>query len=273
MIDLKKLIKKQALFFIAGPCVIENEEVCNIVAKELIKISEKLSVQLIFKSSYEKANRMSHRSYRGPGLEKGLSILKKIKARFGLPVLTDVHEIGEVDRAAETADILQIPAFLCRQTDLIEKAARTGRWVNIKKGQFMAPEDMKHAAEKVSHMNNNKVFITERGSSFGYHNLVVDFRSFSIMKDLGLAVVFDATHSVQLPGAGSGCSSGERQFITPLSRCACAAGADGFFFEVHPQPDKALCDGSNSLNIKVLHNTIKELLEIKKTLLKIEKRA
>lgn len=270
MKDLKTALSEKQLFFIAGPCVIEDENICLTIAEALKKIADDLSVPIFFKSSYKKANRTSPFSYRGPGLEKGLAILREVKSRTGLPVLTDVHETYEVEKVAQVADIIQIPAFLCRQTELIECAAKTGRWVNIKKGQFMAPEDMKHAAEKVTQCRNDKVLITERGTTFGYHNLVVDFRSIPILKSLGLPVIFDGTHSVQLPGGAAGASSGQRQFVIPLSRSACAAGVDGFFFEVHPDPDKALSDAANSLDLQTLQTLIRGLLAIKKAILDLD---
>ncbi|MBN1522620.1 MAG: 3-deoxy-8-phosphooctulonate synthase [Candidatus Aureabacteria bacterium] len=272
MKTLERCLKESELFFIAGPCVIESEKTCFTVAGQLKDLTEELNVTIIFKSSYAKANRTSGLSFRGPGLIKGLSVLRKVKERFLLPVLTDVHEKSEVGPVAEVADIIQIPAFLCRQTELIEASAKTGRWVNIKKGQFMAPEDMIFAAEKAFRMKNKKVLITERGTSFGYHNLVVDFRGFSVMKKFNLPVIFDATHSVQLPGAEQGKSSGQREFINILSRCACAGGADGFFFEVHPRPVLALSDSANSLPLKDLKRNIQDLLKIKKTLKSIERR-
>jgi len=270
MKNLKQSLKKHELFFIAGPCVIESESILLKTAESIKKLSLELDTVFYFKSSYKKANRSSYKSYRGPGLEKGLMLLEKVKTRFSLPILTDVHEVSEVEPVAKVADIIQIPAFLCRQTELIEEAARTGKWVNIKKGQFMAPEDMKYAAEKVFSQKNKKVLITERGTSFGYHNLVVDFRSIPILKKLRLPVIFDATHSVQLPGASGSHSSGKREFISPLARAACVTGCDGFFFEVHPRPDKAYSDAANSLTLKNLKSVVKDLLTLKQALNKIE---
>jgi len=270
MKDLKQIIKENKLFFIAGPCVIESEKVLLKTAEYIKKISKQLGAAFYFKSSYKKANRSIYKSYRGPGLKKGLALLQKVKSRFSLPILTDVHEVSEVQAVAEVADIIQIPAFLCRQTALIEEAARTGKWVNIKKGQFMAPEDMKHAAEKVFRQKNKKVLITERGTTFGYHNLVVDFRSIPIIKDLRLPVIFDATHSVQLPSGSGSHSTGRKEFVSPLARAACAAGCDGFFFEAHPTPQKAYSDAANSLSLKELKSLVKDLMTIKRTLNKIE---
>ncbi len=234
------------LVLIAGPCVIEDESTTVAIARELVEITGRLNQPLIFKASYDKANRTSAGSYRGPGLAAGLDLLDFIRNRFQVPVLSDVHRVEEVAPAAEVLDVLQIPAFLCRQTDLLEAAGRSGRAVNIKKGQFLAPEDMRYAVEKVSGTGNRDVLLTERGTTFGYHNLVVDFRSLPIMAGLGFPVIFDATHSVQLPGGGSGFSAGEREFVPVLARAAVAAGVQGIFMEVHLDPDRALCDGPNS---------------------------
>jgi 2-dehydro-3-deoxyphosphooctonate aldolase (KDO 8-P synthase) len=242
----KSSIKKQNLFFIAGPCVIETEDLCLKIADRLASIAEKHSVDIVFKASYDKANRLSKASFRGVGRQKGLKILAKVKKASGLPILTDIHEPSQAHEAAEVADVLQIPALLSRQTDLIAAAGKTGRWVNIKKGQFMAPEDMGFAIHKAG----KKVWLTERGTLFGYKRLVVDFAGIPIMKKFNVPVIFDATHSVQAPGAGHGVSSGNRALAIPLARAALAVGVDGLFFEVHPNPDKALCDGPNSLQIK-----------------------
>ncbi len=270
MIDLNKILEKKEIFFISGPCVIENEDITLQTAEAIKKISDELSVHIIFKSSYKKANRSSCNSFRGPGIEKGLSILSKVKDQFGLSILTDIHETNEVAAVSEVADIIQIPAFLCRQTELIEESAKTGKWINIKKGQFMAPEDMLLAAEKVFSTNNRKVLITERGSFFGYHNLVVDFRSIPILKGLGLPVIFDGTHSVQLPGGLGASSTGQKEFVAPLSKSACAIGANGFFFEAHPKPEKALSDAHNSLDFIELRSLIKVLVNLSKALKEIE---
>ncbi|MEN2994159.1 MAG: 3-deoxy-8-phosphooctulonate synthase [Thermodesulfovibrio sp.] len=264
-------IKKDELFVIAGPCVIENEDVLFKTAYELKEISQNLNIPFIFKSSYDKANRSSIKSYRGPGIKKGLEILSKIKKEFDLPILSDVHSVEEIKIAKDFLDIIQIPAFLCRQTDLVVEAGKTGKPVNIKKGQFLAPWDVKNIVEKIKYTGNEKIIITERGTSFGYNNLVVDFRSFPIIRSMGVLVVFDATHSVQLPGGGGICSSGQREFIPYLSRAAVSCGIDGLFFEVHPDPDKALCDGPNMLALKDFKKLITELLEIHKTVKNITK--
>lgn len=237
------------LLLIAGPCVIESEEHCHFLAA---RIREALhGGPFVFKASFDKANRSSARSYRGPGLKEGLRILAGVRAA-GYPVLTDIHEPAQADAAAEAVDILQIPAFLCRQTDLLVAAGRTGKTVNIKKGQFVAPGDMRHAAEKVESTGNTRIILTERGSSFGYHNLVVDMRGLVQMRELGYPVVFDATHSVQLPGASGAASGGQPQFIAPLARAAAGAGIDGLFVEVHEDPARALSDGANALPLDQL---------------------
>jgi 2-dehydro-3-deoxyphosphooctonate aldolase (KDO 8-P synthase) len=235
------------LFLIAGPCVIESEGHALMMAEKLAAAAEGLSVPYIFKASYDKANRSSVSSYRGPGLKNGLKILAKIKKRTGLAVLTDVHQASEVEAAAEVCDILQIPAFLSRQTDLLVAAGKSGRVVNIKKGQFLSPAEMGNAAGKVASTGNEKIILTERGNSFGYQNLVVDMRSFPIMRKFGYPVVFDVTHSVQLPGGEGKSSGGQPEFIEPLARAGVAAGVDGIFLEVHDNPAKALSDGSNAL--------------------------
>ncbi|MDH4231265.1 MAG: 3-deoxy-8-phosphooctulonate synthase [Nitrospirota bacterium] len=245
------------LSLIAGPCVIENEDAVFYTAQRLKEICADLDIALIFKSSYDKANRTSLSSFRGPGIERGLRILSEVKSRFQLPVLSDVHSVDEVKPASEVLDVLQIPAFLCRQTDLILAASRTGRPVNIKKGQFLAPWDMKNIIDKCVSTGNRNVFITERGTSFGYNNLVVDVRSFPILRSLGFPVVFDVTHSLQLPGGKGICSGGQREFAEPLARAAVAAGVDGLFMEVHPEPDKALCDGPNMLPLEQLPQLLK----------------
>ena len=228
---------------IAGPCVIEGEEITFRVAEALVKLKEKYSLQLIFKSSYLKANRMSGESFAGPGINEGLKILQAVKDRYGLPVLTDVHSEGEVPAAAEVADVLQIPAFLSRQTDLAMAVAKSGRAINIKKGQFLAPEDMGMVAAKINTAGNNRIMLTERGTSFGYHNLVVDFRSFIIMQKLGYPVIYDATHSIQLPGGMGASSGGNPEFVIPLAKAAVACGVDGIFVETQPPPPKPQCDG------------------------------
>jgi 2-dehydro-3-deoxyphosphooctonate aldolase (KDO 8-P synthase) len=235
------------LFLISGPCVIEDGETTLAVARFLQGISQRLSIPVIFKSSYDKANRTSLDSFRGPGLDEGLELLKEVKDATGLPILSDVHQLSEIEKVAGVLDVIQIPAFLSRQTDLILEAARTHLPLNIKKGQFLSPWDMEQVVLKATSTGNTNILLTERGSSFGYHNLVVDMRSISVMKNLGYPVVFDATHSVQLPGARGITSDGQRQFVAPLARAAVAAGADGIFLEIHPDPDSALCDGPNSL--------------------------
>jgi 2-dehydro-3-deoxyphosphooctonate aldolase (KDO 8-P synthase) len=260
------------LFLIAGPCVIESEEHAIRMAEIIKGVTRALGLPFIFKASYDKANRTSIRSYRGPGIKEGLRILRKIKDDLQLPVLTDVHEVADVAKVAEVVDVLQIPAFLCRQTDLVVAAALSGRAVNIKKGQFVSPWDMRHAVEKCREAGNPQVFLTERGTSFGYNNLVVDMRSLSIMRKFA-PVVFDATHSVQLPssqtadgGPGIAVSGGQPEFIPVLARAAVAAGVDGIFLEVHDRPKEAKSDGANALESIKLREVLKELLAVKKAL-------
>ncbi len=252
------------LFLIAGPCVIESEAHARQMADAIQRIAGELGVPVIFKASYDKANRTSVRSFRGPGLKEGARILGRIARETGLPVLTDVHEPGHCEIAAEAVDVLQIPAFLCRQTDLLVAAGNTGRAVNIKKGQFVAPWDMTHPLEKVRSTGNERVFLTERGSSFGYNTLVVDFRSLAIMRGLA-PVVFDATHSVQQPSAANGVSGGQPEFIPLLTRAAVAAGVDGIFLEVHDDPPNAKSDGANALDLKLLKPLLEKLLAIQAT--------
>ncbi|OGV57386.1 MAG: 3-deoxy-8-phosphooctulonate synthase [Lentisphaerae bacterium GWF2_52_8] len=252
----------EKLVVIAGPCVAESLSICREVAAEMSELCRKLDVHYIFKASFDKANRSSANSFRGLGLAEGLEILHEIRSEFKVPVLTDLHESSQAGPVAEVVDVLQIPAFLCRQTDLLIAAGQTGKPVNIKKGQFMAPEDMKGAVEKVRSTGNDKVLLTERGSSFGYHNLVVDMRSLAVMREIGVPVVFDATHSVQLPGGLGHASGGQRQFIRPLARAAAAVGLDVLFMEVHPNPDKALSDGPNSLNFADAATVLSEVKEI-----------
>lgn len=248
--------------FIAGPCVIEDERGTFAVAKRLKALTAGLKIPFIFKASYDKANRTSIKSYRGPGLKKGLEVLASIKKELRIPVLTDVHGIEDVRPAAEVADIIQIPAFLSRQTDLIIKAAQTGKTINIKKGQFLAPWDIQQAIDKALSTGNKNILITERGSSFGYNNLVVDFRGIPLMRNIGYPVVFDATHSVQLPGGQGEVSGGQREMVEYLARAAVAVGIDGLFMEVHPNPSKALCDGPNSLSLDLLPTILKQLKEL-----------
>ena len=270
------------LFLIAGPCVIESEEHALKMAAAISAVARELGIPYIFKASYDKANRTSLGSFRGPGLKQGLAILRKVAECVKVPVLTDVHEPGHVGAAAEAVDVLQIPAFLCRQTDLLVAAAKSGRAINIKKGQFVAPWDMRHAVAKVCEAGNDRVFLTERGASFGYNNLVVDMRSLAIMREFA-PVVFDATHSVQLPSAGSSSGSGsaaadgksgsgsragvqsggQPQFIPLLARAAVAAGVDGIFMEVHDNPSEAKSDGANALDLKLLRATLEELLRVR----------
>ncbi len=254
------------IFLIAGPCVIESEEHTLRMAEIIKGVARSLDLPLIFKASYDKANRTSVRSFRGPGLKEGLRILKKVKDQLGIPVLTDVHQVADVAAVAEVVDVLQIPAFLCRQTDLIVAAALSGRAVNIKKGQFVSPWDMRHAVEKCRDAGNKQVFLTERGASFGYNNLVVDMRSLPILRDFA-PVVFDATHSVQLPSSQSGegtpaTSGGQPEFIPVLARAAVAAGVDGVFMEVHDNPKQAKSDGANALESTKLRDVLKELLAV-----------
>jgi 2-dehydro-3-deoxyphosphooctonate aldolase (KDO 8-P synthase) len=250
------------LFLIAGPCVIESEGHAMMMAEKLAVVASELGVPYIFKASYDKANRSSVSSYRGPGLKNGLKILAKIKKKTGLAVLTDVHQASEVGAAAEVCDILQIPAFLSRQTDLLVAAGKSGRAVNIKKGQFLSPAEMENAAEKVASTRNEKIILTERGNSFGYQNLVVDMRSFPMMRKFGYPVVFDVTHSVQLPGGEGKSSGGQPEFIEPLARAGVAAGVDGIFLEVHDNPAKALSDGSNALPLGQFRTLMEKIVAL-----------
>ncbi len=250
------------IVLIAGPCVIESEQMTLEAARRLKKITSDLGIGLIFKSSYDKANRSSVRSFRGPGLKEGLRILARTAKELDLPVLSDVHRFEEIGPAADVLDIIQVPAFLCRQTDFIMAVAKTGRVVNIKKGQFMAPWDMKHVIEKAVSAGNDRIILTERGVSFGYNNLIADMRSLPLMRESGYPVVFDATHAVQLPGAGGMASSGDRKFVPYLTRAAVAAGVDALFMEVHECPDKALCDGPNMISLDELSGLLKQAQEI-----------
>ncbi len=252
----------QPHFLIAGPCVIESEQIVLDTAFQIADIAKQVGFPFIFKSSYDKANRSSIHSFRGLGMENGLAILQKVKEKVQVPVLTDVHSVEEATQAAQVVDVLQIPAFLCRQTDLLVAAAKTGRVVNVKKGQFLSPWDMKNVVHKLEESGTKKIVLTERGASFGYNNLVVDMRSLPVMRGLGYPVVFDATHSVQLPGGGGTKSSGQREFIAPLARAAAAAGCDGFFIEVHPDPDSALSDGPNMVPLDKLKELLQQLLQI-----------
>ncbi len=249
-------------FLIAGPCVMESYEIMSEVADTLKSICQDIGITYIFKSSYDKANRTSISSYRGPGIEKGMEWLLKIKKEYSVPVLTDVHLPEDVSKVAEVADVLQIPAFLCRQTDLVLAVSNTFKIINVKKGQFLAPWDVEHIIQKILSQGNKKIIITERGSCFGYNNLVVDMRAFPIMKRFGFPVVFDATHSVQKPGGLGTCSGGDREFVPYLARGAVACGVNGVFLEVHPDPDKALCDGPNSLPLKNVRRLLEVLVRI-----------
>jgi 2-dehydro-3-deoxyphosphooctonate aldolase (KDO 8-P synthase) len=249
------------LVLIAGPCVIESAAHVLKMAREIGTIAAKLRVPLLFKASFDKANRTSIRSFRGPGLERGLEALDAVKRDTGLPILTDIHEPRQAEVAARVADVLQIPAFLCRQTDLLVAAARTGRAVNIKKGQFLAPRDMRHAIAKVIESGNERVFVTERGTSFGYNNLVVDMRALPMLRELGHPVVFDATHSLQLPGGGDGVTAGLGEYIEPLASAAVAAGVDGIFLEVHDDPSAARSDAQNALPLDRLAPLLNRLLQ------------
>ena len=253
------------LVLIAGPCVIESSAHAFMIAERLATITRRAGVPFIFKASYDKANRTSLASFRGPGLEEGLKVLAAIKAKVGVPILTDIHDAGQAAAAAEVADVLQIPAFLSRQTDLLVAAAKTGRTINIKKGQFLAPDDMKHAIAKVTESGNAQVFVTERGFSFGYHNLVVDMRAFPMLRRLGWPVVYDATHSLQLPGGGDGVTAGQAEYIEPLAAAAVAAGVDGVFVEVHDNPPLAKSDAQNALSLDRVEPLLRRLLRIHAT--------
>jgi 2-dehydro-3-deoxyphosphooctonate aldolase (KDO 8-P synthase) len=249
-------------FLIAGPCVIESEQLAMETAGRVAEIARSLGMPYVFKSSFDKANRTSISSFRGPGLEKGLAVLARVKTEIGVPVLTDVHTEQQATEAGTVVDVLQIPAFLCRQTDLLIAAANTGRVVNVKKGQFLSPAEMENVVKKVEECGSRRLLLTERGSSFGYNNLVVDMRSFPIMRRFGYPVVFDATHSVQLPGGGGTKSSGQREFVEPLACAAAGAGVDGFFMEVHPDPDQALSDGPNMVPLHQLKTLLERVLRV-----------
>jgi len=250
------------IVLIAGPCVIESEAHATELAGRLVEIARRVGVPYVFKASFDKANRTSASSFRGPGLDEGLRILASIKSRYAVPILTDIHEPSQAQPAADVADVLQIPAFLSRQTDLLVAAARTGRVVNIKKGQFLAPDDVKHAVAKVTGAGNPRVIVTERGTSFGYHNLVVDMRAFPMMRALGVPVVFDVTHSLQLPGGGDGVTAGQAEYIEPLASAGVAAGVDGVFLEVHEQPSRAKSDAQNALKLDALEPLLHRLMAI-----------
>ncbi|BFU91238.1 MAG: 2-dehydro-3-deoxyphosphooctonate aldolase [Nitrospira sp.] len=257
-----KVGQGQRPFLIAGPCVIESEQLVMDTAGRVAEITKSLGIPYIFKSSFDKANRTSIKSFRGPGIKDGLTILKKVKDHLALPVLTDVHTEEQAMEAGKVVDVLQIPAFLCRQTDLLIAAAQTGKVVNVKKGQFLSPIEMDNAVKKIEECGSRRILLTERGSSFGYNNLVVDMRSFPIMRNFGYPVVFDATHSVQLPGGGGTKSSGQREFVEPLACAAAGVGVDGFFMEVHPNPDEALSDGPNMVPLHQLKSLLERIMRI-----------
>jgi 2-dehydro-3-deoxyphosphooctonate aldolase (KDO 8-P synthase) len=252
----------QPLVLIAGPCVIESDQHAHDLAGRLAEIARRVRIPFVFKASYDKANRTSGRSFRGPGLDEGLRVLASIKSRFAVPILTDIHEASHAQPAADVADVLQIPAFLCRQTDLLVAAARTGRVVNIKKGQFLAPDDVTHAVAKVVDAGNPRVVVTERGAAFGYHNLVVDMRAFPMIRATGVPVVFDVTHSLQLPGGGDGVTAGQAEYIEPLASAGVAAGVDGIFLEVHDAPSRAKSDAQNALRLDLLEPLLHRLTAI-----------
>jgi 2-dehydro-3-deoxyphosphooctonate aldolase (KDO 8-P synthase) len=263
IIDHIPVGENRPLLVIAGPCVIEDEDLTFYTAHRLKEICGIIGLPLLFKSSFDKANRSSLGSYRGPGIERGLRVLSEVKKKFGLPVVSDVHSVEQVRPAAQALDVLQIPAFLCRQTDIILAAAETGLPVNIKKGQFLAPWDMGNIVDKFTSTGNRGLLLTERGSSFGYNNLVVDYRGLPIMRALGCPVIFDVTHSLQLPGGRGQSSGGQREFAGPLARAAVAVGVDGLFMEVHPEPDRALCDGPNMIALDAVPQLLKEAKDIR----------
>ncbi len=252
----------QPLMLLGGPCVLESEGLAREVAVEMQAICKRLGISYVFKASFDKANRTSLAAFRGPGIDEGLDILGRIRDDLGVSVVSDIHEAGQVEKAAAVLDILQIPAFLCRQTDLLVAAARSGKPINLKKGQFLSPWDMANAVAKVKESGSTQLMLTERGTCLGYNNLVVDMRSLPVMRSLGCPVIYDATHSVQLPGGAGGSSGGQREFIPPLTRAAVAAGIDGLFMEIHPDPDHALCDGPNTMPLREVEGLLKKLLAI-----------
>ena len=260
--DAIKIGPGQPLTLLAGPCVIEEMEICEEICSIVKAICDKLGINYVFKASFDKANRTSINSYRGPGIEKGLETLAALKEKFNVPIVTDIHESWQAEPVGKVVDIIQIPAFLCRQTDLLMAAAKTGKVVNVKKGQFIAPGGMTQVINKLEESGCEKITLTERGYTFGYGNMVVDMRALAIMRALGQPVIFDATHSVQLPGGQGSCSGGERQFIAPLARAAAGVGIDGLFTEVHPNPEKALCDGPNSLPLSDVEALLTTLVKI-----------
>lgn len=257
------IFKNKKLFIIAGPCVIEERTILFQIAEKLRQIKENENIEIIFKASYDKANRTSINSFRGPGKYEGLKYLQEVKEKFELPVISDIHLPEDAEAVKDVLDIIQIPAFLCRQTDLLVAAAKTNLPINVKKGQFLAPWDAKNIVEKLRSAGNDKILLTERGSSFGYNNLVVDFRGIPIMKEFGVPVIFDATHSIQIPGGKGSSSGGDREMAPILARSAVAAGADGVFMEIHPDPDNALCDGPNSIYLDKVESIIKTLIKVK----------
>jgi len=261
-----KIGDKNPLVLIAGPCVIESERHCLDTAKQIKDIAQELDIPFIFKSSFDKANRLSIGSYRGPGLKRGLAILHKIKQRLHIPILSDIHCSKDIAEASKVLDIIQIPAFLCRQTDIVVAVAKTGKVINIKKGQFLAPWDILPIIKKVESTGSKSILLTERGACFGYNNLVSDLRSLAILRQFGYPVIYDATHSVQLPGGEGGCSGGQREFVAGLSRAAVAFGCDGLFLEVHPRPDKAPCDGPNMIDLKELQKLLRQIKRIEAAL-------
>ncbi len=252
------------LLLIGGPCALESKELAVTVARKMKEITARLGLSYVFKASFDKANRTSISSYRGPGIKKGLQTLAEIRDELQVPVISDIHDSTQAEAAGEVLDIIQIPAFLCRQTDLLIAAAKTGKPINVKKGQFVSPWDMVNVVNKLKEAGASSVMLVERGASFGYNNLVVDMRSLPVMRNLGYPVIFDATHSVQLPGGAGGASSGQREFIEPLAKAAVAVGVDGVFMEIHPEPDKALCDGPNSIPLDKVEPLLKQLLAIRK---------
>ncbi|MEA3464714.1 MAG: 3-deoxy-8-phosphooctulonate synthase [Thermodesulfobacteriota bacterium] len=261
-VDKTKFGGQQPFSLVAGPCVLEDLDTTLRIAEFLKNLTDELNIGFVFKASYDKANRTSVDSYRGPGLHAGLEMLLRVKDEFDVPVVSDIHDVSQVEAAAQVLDILQIPAFLCRQTDLLVAAGNSGKVVNVKKGQFQAPWDMRHVVAKVTSTGNERVLLTERGSTFGYNNLVVDMRSLVIMRELNYPVIFDATHAVQLPGSGDGASAGQREYVASLSRAGVATGIDGLFLEVHQDPECARCDGPNSLYLRDLKGVLQPLLAI-----------
>jgi len=267
---MKKIVGKdnwamgngRPLVFIGGPCVLEDAAIAFDIATYLKELTQRLGIPFIFKASYDKANRTSIQSFRGPGLQDGLKILERVKSKLNVPILSDIHDVMQVAPASEILDIIQIPAFLCRQTDLLKAVAKTQSCINIKKGQFLAPWDMAQVIKKITENGNSNILLTERGTCFGYNNLVVDMRSLQIMRNLGYPVIFDATHSVQLPGGAGNCSGGQREFVSVLGRAAVAAGVDGVFMEVYPDPEKAKCDGANSVYLDHLESMLKQMIDI-----------